>query len=186
HAHAHGVRVAAHDLEGDAVGREIIEIGAVGVADEILEGARADALGAQARTDAAHALVHQRLEDFFLALEVVVEGARREAGLADDVAHGSGTVAEIGEDGARGVEDRLAVVLLCELALARRLLRGVAGRRILDAGAQAPPPAPRGGFMFFVLPSAPRRTGAAPPLACRHPDSIPLSTLYPNDDKRQL
>ena len=56
------------------------------------------------------------LEDLVLVLEVVVEGAGGEVGAAHDVAHAGRAIAHLGEHGARGLEQRRAVLRLVLLA----------------------------------------------------------------------
>ena len=74
--------------------------------DELLHRRRLDALLAQLRADGERALVADRLVDFFLGFEVVVEGARGERRGADDVAHRGGAIAQLGEDLPRRLQDR--------------------------------------------------------------------------------
>ena len=76
---------------------------------------------AQDWAKAAGAIVRECVEHFFFRLEVIVEGAAREIGAADDVAHGRGLVAKLGEHSARGYEDRLPVGDLGLFAFAYRL-----------------------------------------------------------------
>ena len=61
------------------------------------------------RTEARGGQLRERLDHLFLGLEVVVEGAGGEIGLADDVADSGGLNAHPDEDRARGIQNGFAI-----------------------------------------------------------------------------
>ena len=79
----------------------------------------------QDRPEAPRAVVGQRRDHLLLGAVVVVEGADREPGAADDVAHRRRLEPHLAEHGPRGVEDGLPVRELGLLALARTEIRNV-------------------------------------------------------------
>ena len=117
---ADGARVAADDLEHRAVRGEELEVGAEALTDERLGVGRGAPRRAHHLADVARALLQQGPEDRLLVGEVVVERPRGEVGAPDDVADRRRAVAEVGEDLARGRDDRLAVGLLGRLPAALR------------------------------------------------------------------
>ena len=102
-------------------------------AEELLGRARPGAAAAVAPHHLDAHLAHDGLEDLVLVLEVVVEGAGGEIGAAHDVAHAGRAIADLGEHGARGLEQRRAVLRLVLLAPARALAAVVRAAVVMPA-----------------------------------------------------
>ena len=94
------------------------EIGVKGLLDIVLERGRPRPHIAKARAEAIGRILGDRLEDFFLGLEVIVECPGSEVGLADNVAHGGRIESDARKHPAPGAQDGPAIGRLGTGALA--------------------------------------------------------------------
>jgi hypothetical protein len=85
------------------------EVGADRAMNELLERVALVAKALKDRGEAPCAVVGKGCEHLLLGAVVVIEGARREARAANDVAHGCGLVAQLTKYLPCGVEDRLPI-----------------------------------------------------------------------------